>query len=102
VPQDNRIEFRIGLNVGDVVVEDGDIFGDGVNVAARLEGLAEPSHQQINEAPVYLTRANARGTGSLQTRRWRRQSRANPSLESRFPGYWEKYRETHSNSDAHP
>jgi adenylate cyclase len=37
-----RIEFRIGLNVGDVVVEHGDIFGDGVNVAARLEGLAEP------------------------------------------------------------
>jgi adenylate cyclase len=37
-----RIEFRIGVNVGDVVVEDGDIFGDGVNVAARLEGLAEP------------------------------------------------------------
>jgi len=41
VPQDQRIEFRMGLNVGDVVVEDGDIFGDGVNVAARLEGLAE-------------------------------------------------------------
>src|SRR5215813_2405617 len=41
-PLDNRIEFRMGLNVGDVVVEDGDIFGDGVNVAARLEGLAEP------------------------------------------------------------
>jgi TolB-like protein/class 3 adenylate cyclase/Flp pilus assembly protein TadD len=37
-----RIEFRIGINVGDIVVEDGDIFGDGVNVAARLEGLAEP------------------------------------------------------------
>src|SRR5215813_14192195 len=42
VPQSDRIEFRMGLNVGDVVVEDGDIFGDGVNVAARLEGLAEP------------------------------------------------------------
>src|SRR6516164_8379684 len=37
-----RIEFRIGINMGDVVVEDGDILGDGVNVAARLEALAEP------------------------------------------------------------
>ena len=42
LPQDHRIEFRIGINVGDIVVEDGDIFGDGVNVAARREGLAEP------------------------------------------------------------
>jgi adenylate cyclase len=39
---DRRIEFRIGVHQGDIVVEDGDIFGDGVNVAARLEGLAEP------------------------------------------------------------
>src|SRR5215212_1883091 len=38
----HRIEFRIGVHQGDVVVEDGDMFGDGVNVAARLEGLAEP------------------------------------------------------------
>jgi len=42
VPPENRIEFRIGIHRGDIVVEDGDIFGDGVNVAARLEGLAEP------------------------------------------------------------
>ena len=42
VPPDNRIELRIGINVGDIIVEDGDIFGDGVNVAARLEALAEP------------------------------------------------------------
>src|SRR5215510_1950626 len=42
VPPGNRIELRIGINMGDIVVEDGDIFGDGVNVAARLEALAEP------------------------------------------------------------
>ena len=41
-PPTSRIEFRIGINVGDIVVENDDIFGDGVNVAARLEGLAEP------------------------------------------------------------
>jgi adenylate cyclase len=39
---DNRIEFRIGVHQGDIVVEDDDIFGDGVNVAARLDGLVEP------------------------------------------------------------
>jgi adenylate cyclase len=42
VAAENRIEFRVGIHQGDVIVEDGDIFGDGVNVAARLEGLAEP------------------------------------------------------------
>jgi adenylate cyclase len=42
VPEERRIRFRIGINLGDVLVEQHDIFGDGVNVAARLEGLAEP------------------------------------------------------------
>jgi adenylate cyclase len=42
VPEECRIRFRIGINVGDVIAEEHDIFGDGVNVAARLEGLAEP------------------------------------------------------------
>src|SRR6266498_5214367 len=42
VPQDKRIDFRIGINVGDIIIDSGDIFGDGVNVAARLEGVAEP------------------------------------------------------------
>jgi adenylate cyclase len=42
VTEDRRIKFRVGINLGDIVFEDGDIFGDGVNVAARLEGLAEP------------------------------------------------------------
>src|SRR5262249_17973473 len=37
-----RIEFRIGINIGDIIVEADDIYGDGVNVAARLEALAEP------------------------------------------------------------
>ena len=56
VPEDRRIEFRIGVNLGDVIVEDGDIYGDGVNIAARLEALAEPGgtcvsakvHEEVN------------------------------------------------------
>jgi len=42
MPDDRRIRFRIGINLGDVIVEEDDIFGDGVNIAARLEALAEP------------------------------------------------------------
>jgi adenylate cyclase len=42
VPPDQRIEFRIGIHVGDIIFDDNDIFGDGVNIAARLEGIAEP------------------------------------------------------------
>jgi TolB-like protein/class 3 adenylate cyclase len=42
VPDERRIRFRIGINLGDVIVEEHDIFGDGVNIAARLEALAEP------------------------------------------------------------
>lgn len=41
VPEDRRIQFRMGINQGDVIVEEDDIYGDGINVAARLEGLAE-------------------------------------------------------------
>ena len=42
VPKERRIEFRIGVNVGDVMIDRGDIFGDGVNIAARLQAVAEP------------------------------------------------------------
>ncbi|HEY5759711.1 MAG TPA: adenylate/guanylate cyclase domain-containing protein, partial [Steroidobacter sp.] len=42
LPADSRIQFRIGINVGDIIIDGGDIFGDGVNVAARLEALADP------------------------------------------------------------
>jgi adenylate cyclase len=41
-PEERRIEFRVGINLGDIILDEGDIFGDGVNVAARLEALAEP------------------------------------------------------------
>ncbi|MEZ5833412.1 MAG: adenylate/guanylate cyclase domain-containing protein [Dongiaceae bacterium] len=55
VTQDRRMAFRIGLNLGDVIVQNGDLYGDGVNVAARLEALAEPggiclsaaAHEQV-------------------------------------------------------
>jgi class 3 adenylate cyclase len=42
VPADKRIQFRIGINVGDIIIDGDDLFGDGVNVAARLESLADP------------------------------------------------------------
>src|SRR5512141_1947767 len=42
IAPDQRLDFRIGINVGDIIIDDDDIFGDGVNVAARLEGLADP------------------------------------------------------------
>src|SRR5437879_8641437 len=42
VPQEVRIEFRIGIHVGDIIIDENGDFGDGVNIAARLEGIAEP------------------------------------------------------------
>jgi adenylate cyclase len=50
LPEDKRIEFRIGINLGDVVIDGDDIHGDGVNVAARLEGLAEPGGVCVSAA----------------------------------------------------
>lgn len=49
VPQDQRIEFRIGIHLGDIIIDDNDIFGDGVNIAARLEGIAEPGGVCISD-----------------------------------------------------
>ena len=49
VPQNQRIEFRIGIHVGDIIFDDNDIFGDGVNIAARLEGISEPGGVCISD-----------------------------------------------------
>jgi TolB-like protein/class 3 adenylate cyclase len=49
VPREMRIEFRIGIHVGDIIIDDNDIFGDGVNIAARLEGIAEPGGVCISD-----------------------------------------------------
>jgi adenylate cyclase len=49
VSLDKRIEFRIGIHVGDIIIDDNDIFGDGVNIAARLEGIAEPGGVCISD-----------------------------------------------------
>src|SRR5207237_2067844 len=50
VPAERRIDFRIGVNLGDIIIDDNDIFGDGVNVAARLEALAEPGGICVSRA----------------------------------------------------
>ncbi len=57
---DRRIEFRIGVNLGDVIVEGDDIYGDGVNVAVRLERIAEPA-----ELAFHIRCAIRLGTGSI-------------------------------------
>src|SRR3954462_5415122 len=49
VAQGKKIEFRIGIHVGDIIIDDSDIFGDGVNIAARLEGIAEPGGVCISD-----------------------------------------------------
>jgi class 3 adenylate cyclase len=62
-PADRRIELRIGIHVGDVIIDEGDIFGDGVNIAARLEGIAE--------AGGICTRPTRSPRSSMRARRWR-------------------------------
>jgi len=49
-PSERRIEFRVGINLGDVIVDDDDIFGDGVNVASRIEGIAKPGGVAVSGA----------------------------------------------------
>ena len=90
VPKDVRIEFRIGIHVGDIIFDDNDIFGDGVNIAARLEGIAEPGGICISDDAQRQVRGKvdfAFGDLGLQTlkniaepmRAWRMQVDANAS-----------------------
>ena len=50
VPEDRRIEFRVGINMGDVIVEGDDLFGDGVNVASRIEGVARSGGIAVSQS----------------------------------------------------
>jgi class 3 adenylate cyclase/TolB-like protein len=79
-PRDKRLEFRIGINVGDVIIQDGDIFGDGVNVASRLEGIADPGGIVISamahDAVINRVDADFRDLGALSLKNIERPVRA--------------------------
>jgi class 3 adenylate cyclase len=84
---ERRMLFRIGLHVGDVMIKDGDIFGDGVNIAARLEALAEPGGICVSRG----VRDHLRKQGSLDIRRSGRAERqehrpAHPGLSGAVRG----------------
>ena len=64
-PPDKRIELRIGIHVGDIIIEEGDIFGDGVNIAARLEAIAEPGGICISDDAYRQVRAGPRLRGMV-------------------------------------
>src|SRR5262249_1347646 len=64
-PQDKRIAFRVGIHIGDVVVEGDDLLGDGVNVAARLESVAEPGGVYISEDAYRQIRDRAHPSSSI-------------------------------------
>jgi len=77
LPPERRMQFRIGINIGDVMVKDGDIFGDGVNIAARLEALAQPG--------VFASRAACATTFATRLRSTSRIWGSRPSRTSPSP-----------------
>ena len=82
VPEDRRIAFRIGINLGDIIIEDDDIHGDGVNVAARLEALAEPGGICVRAPSATKSRTRSTSASSDSVSTGSRTSRAG----ARVPG----------------
>src|SRR5262244_51565 len=60
LPEDRRVVLRVGINLGDVMVDGGDLYGDGVNIAARLEALAEPGGIFVSQTVVDHVRGKVR------------------------------------------
>jgi adenylate cyclase len=96
VSQDVRIEFRIGIHVGDIIIDENDIFGDGVNIAARLEGIAEPGGVCVSDDAQRQIRGKVEfaledmGPQNLKNiaepmRAWRVLSGGDPSMVSATP-----------------
>jgi adenylate cyclase len=70
IARDRRIEFRIGINVGDVIFDSEDIFGDGVNIAARLESMAQPNGIIISEDAYRQVRDKLEGPRRRREAGW--------------------------------
>ena len=94
IPGEHRIEWRIGVHLGDVLVEGDDILGDGVNIAARLEGIAEPGGISISEDAFRQVRGKV--TPSLLISA----SRASKTSQVRCRGYRVRPALTHPVADA--
>jgi adenylate cyclase len=91
LPDDQRIMFRVGINLGDIIIDRGDIFGDGLNVAARLEVLCEPGGLCISRAANdqigdKLSAAFA-DLGEQAVKLWPRRCMTAPSPTSARPRY---------------
>ena len=69
LPESKRVVYRIGVHLGDVLVEGDDLLGDGVNIAARLEGVAEPGGVCLSRIAYELVRGKSRPTFSTSARR---------------------------------
>jgi adenylate cyclase len=76
IPEGKRIVYRIGVNLGDVLVEGDDILGDGVNIAARLEGIAEPGGICVSGSAYELSGARSTPNSPISAKR---NSRTSPA-----------------------